>query len=365
MVAPHVQSTEQSLQRLAGGRALLDAAISMQQERIRTAADEAFAESLSRFKDNLGGAEQLLDETARSVTGRNIAEMEEKLSDIKHQAIQDVFKSAEWYEKKAQTHIQNVTEKAVEQAGSQLRDKAGEISSSFTSELDNSSRNFVGHTQSQLEDTVRDAFERARTLFAEASDTTAAAFTDEVQRTGRHELQGFGEQLHKNVEEARAELDTSQRELSQKITSEQAEFLRRFQEAMDKALESGVKDANEKVEASFSPLIDSWKMMTDRHQADLRNVYAKISEQATEQHRTRLENVSNQWMLATVTALDHQSREIVASISASAEEKLRETCTQVFEGIGETLQERLQQIARNLTLPTDPNSRTRSATTSS
>ena len=365
MVAPHVQSTEESLHRLAGGRALLDAAISIQQDRIRTAADEAFAESLSRFKDNLGGAEQLLDETARSVTGRNIAEMEEKLSDIKHQAIQDVFKSAEWYEKKAQTHIQNVTEKAVEQAGSQLREKAGEISNSFTSELDNSSRNFVGHTQSQMEDTVRDAFERARTLFAEASDTTAAAFTDELQRTGRHELKGFGEELHKTVEQARVELDTAQRELSQKITTEQTEFLRRFQEALDKALESGVKDANEKVEASFSPLIDSWKLMTDRHQSDLRNVYAKISEQATEQHRTRLENVSNQWMLATVTALDHQSREIVADISANAEEKLRETCTQVFENIGETLQERLQQIARNLTVPTDPNSRTRSATTSS
>ena len=365
MIAPHLQRTEESLHRLAGGRALLDAAISMQQDRIRTAADEAFAESVSRFKDNLGGAEQLLDETARSVTARNIAEMEEKLSDIKHQAIQDVFKSAEWYEKKAQTHIQNVTEKAVEQANSQLREKAGELSTAFTSELDNSSRNFVGHTQSQMEDTVRDAFERARTLFAEASDTTAAAFTDELQRTGRHELRGFGEELHKSVEQARAELDTAQRELSHKVTSEQAEFLRRFQEAMDKALESGVRDANEKVEASFSPLIDSWKMMTDRHQSDLRNVYAKINEQATEQHRTRLENVSNQWMLATVTALDHQSREIVADISANAEEKLRETCTQVFESIGETLQERLQQIARNLTFPTDPNSRSRSATTSS
>ena len=155
MVAPHLQSTEQSLQRMAGGRALLDAAISMQQDRIRTAADEAFAESLSRFKDNLGSAEQLLDETARGVTGRNIAEMEEKLSDIKHQAIQDVFKSAEWYEKKAQTHIQNVTEKAVEQAGTQLREKAGEISSSFTSELENSSRDSWGTPESQLQHRAR------------------------------------------------------------------------------------------------------------------------------------------------------------------------------------------------------------------
>lgn len=342
---------------------LLDAALAMQQDRIRTVADEAFAESLSRFRENLGSAEQLLDEASRGVTARNIAEMEEKLSDIKHQAIQDVFKSAEWYEKKAQTHIQNVTEKAVEQAGAQLREKAGEISGTFASELDNSSRNFVGHTQSQMEDAVRDAFERARGLFSEASETTSAAFTDEIQRTGRQELQGFGEELQISMEQARAELDGARREHSEKVTAEQEEFLRRFQTEMNRSLEAGMTDAHAKVESSFSPLLDAWKVMTDRHQVELRNVYARIGEQATESHRTRLENVSNQWMLATITSLDRQSRDVVASISESAEEKLRETCTQVFAGIGETLQERLQQIARNLTVPVGPDTRSRTANT--
>jgi hypothetical protein len=362
IIAPQIQRTEESVHRMAGGRVLLDAALSMQQDRIRTAADDAFAESLSRFRQNLGGAEQLLDEVARSVTSRNLLEMEEKLSDIKHQAIQDVFKSAEWYEKKAQTHIQNVTEKAVEQAGSQLREKAGEVSSSFTNELDSSSRNFLGHTQSQMEDSVRDAFARARTLFTEASETTTAAFSDEIQRTGRQELQGFGDELRRSVEQARSEMEEARRELSQRVTTQQEEFLRRFEASMNKALETGVTDAHHRVEGSFSPLLDAWKSMIDRHQNELRGVYARIGEQAAEQHRTRLENVSNQWMLATVTSLDHQSREVVANISASAEEKLRETCTQVFEGIGETLQERLHQIARNLTIPIDPNTRSRTAT---
>lgn len=139
--------------------------------------------------------------------------------------------------------------------------------------------------------------------------------------------------------------------------------MRRFQASMNKSLESGIGEAHAKVEASFSPLLDAWKVMTDRQQGELRSVYAKMSEHATESHRTRLENVSNQWMLATVTSLDHQAREVVASISTSAEEKLRETCTQVFAGIGETLQERLQQIARSLTVtPPDPNTRSRAAT---
>jgi hypothetical protein len=367
IVTPHLSRAEESIHRMAGGRALLDASLSLQQDRIREAADQAFAESLARFRENLGSIEQVLEETSRAVSARNLADLDEKISDIKHQAIQDVFKSAEWYEKKAQTHIQNVTEKAVEQAGAQLHEKAADIASTFASALEGSGRNLAERTQIRMEDTVRDAFDRVRALFTEAAETTSATFTDEIQRTGRQELAGFSEELQNFVRSARADLESARRDLSHQVTVEQGEFLRRFRDGMNKALESGVNDAHAKVQASFSPLLESWGSLTERHQSELRDVYSQISAQATEQHRTRLENISNQWMLATVTSLDHQSREVVASISAAAEAQLRETCTKVFAGIGETLQERLQQIARTLTsspgAPTDPdNTRSRTAT---
>jgi hypothetical protein len=35
---------------------------------------------------------------------------------------------------------------------------------------------------------------------------------------------------------------------------------------------------------------------------------------------------------------------VVSGISASAEEKLREACSQVFANVGETLKKRLQEI---------------------
>src|SRR6266478_2422305 len=41
MVQPHVSRTEEAIQRLAGGRSLLDAALTLQQDRIRNSADEA------------------------------------------------------------------------------------------------------------------------------------------------------------------------------------------------------------------------------------------------------------------------------------------------------------------------------------
>ena len=365
LVQPHVTRAEEAVHRLAGGRSLLDAALTLQQDRIRNSADDAFAESLARFRENLGTVELILQDASQAITGRNLTELEGKAGDLKHQIVEELLKSAEWYEKKAQTQIQNLTERTIEHAGNQLREKAGELSSVFASELDHASRSFVGHTHTQMEEVVRDSFERARALFAEAADTTAAAFTDEVQRTGRQELYGFNEEVRRSTDGARLQMDAARMELSQKTTAEQEAFLRRFQSSMGGALEAGVAEAQKKVSEGFGPLLESWKAMTVAHQQEMQGIYGHMSEQAAEQYKSRLENVSNQWMLATVASLDHQSREMVSGIAATAEEKLRGACAHVFEGVGESLRERLREMAQSFAPPAQPPDRAKSANTGS
>ena len=104
--------------------------------------------------------------------------------------------------------------------------------------------------------------------------------------------------------------------------------------------------------------------MTDAHQKEMQNVYGQMGELAAEQHKKRLENVSNQWMLATVASLDHQSREMISAIAAAAEEKLREACAQVFAGVGESMRERLKEIAQSFTPAAEAPARAKSANTS-
>ena len=119
-----------------------------------------------------------------------------------------------------------------------------------------------------------------------------------------------------------------------------------------------------KIVRYFGPLLDSWKAMTVAHQQEMQNIYAQTGEQAAEQYKSRLENVSNQWMLATVASLDHQSREMISGIAATAEEKLREACAQVFAGVGESLRERLREMAQSFAPPMGPPGQAKSATTS-
>src|SRR2546428_13824439 len=105
--------------------------------------------------------------------------------------------------------------------------------------------------------------------------------------------------------------------------------------------------------------------MTVAHQQEMQNIYGQMGEHAVDQYKTRLENVSNQWMLATVASLDHQSREMISVIAATAEEKLRASCAQVFEGVGESLRERLREMAQGFTSPTVPPPLAKSANTGS
>lgn len=344
LAEPHIERTNEAISRMAGGRSLLDASLSLQQERIRGAADEAFAESLARFRENLGGVEQLLQEASQGVIGRNLAELESKAGDIRHSAGEEIYKTAEWYEKKVQTQLNGLTDKMVEQGGHQLRERAGEVSAEFTAELDHASRNFVGHTQNQMKEVVRESFDRARELFAEAADTTTAAFMDEVQRHARQELQGFEEAVAQTAAQSNQQFVASRESLAQRLTEEQESFLKRFQAGMATALEIGVREAQEKISDGFVPLWESWKAMTEKQQQEMRASMADISSAATGDFKTRLDNVSNTWLLTTVAKLDHQSRDVVSGLSASAEEKLRAACADVFSNVGESLRKRLQEI---------------------
>lgn len=64
-------------------------------------------------------------------------------------------------------------------------------------------------------------------------------------------------------------------------------------------------------------------------------------------------------MLSAVGSLGHQFREAIATIANKAEKKLRETCAQA--GVGDTLRDRLQQIAASLAVPDPPLKRSTTA----
>jgi hypothetical protein len=340
----HLSRAEELAQRLSNVHGEFHAALENQRQQLQRAAEESISASAERLRESLGAVEKEAEEKAQGAVIRSLSELDTKAASVQHTTIESFYKSVEWYEKKLQMQLQALLDKGVEQAGNVLRERAGELSGVFASELDHYSRSFVDHAQAQMEEVVKDAFERARSLFSEAAETTTAAFTDEIQRNARQELDGFDEALRKSLEDSRTLLEEHVGGMRRRITAESEQIESQFRAGMSAAIQSGVAETHKQVEAGLGVLMESWRSMTEAHQNQMRSLYAQLGDESVEQYKKRLENVSNSWMVATVSSLDHQSRNVLSGLTQIAEEKLRDTCNQVFGQAAETLRQRLLEI---------------------
>jgi hypothetical protein len=340
----HLSRAEELAQRISNVHGEFHAVLENQRQRLEHAAEESISASTERLRESLEAVEKEAEGKAQGAVTRSLSELDAKATSIQHTTIESFYKSVEWYEKKLQMQLQGLLDKGVEQASNVLRERAGELSGVFASELDHYSRSFVDHAQAQMEEVLKEAFERARSLFSEAAETTTAAFTDEIQRNARQELDGFDEALRKSLEDSRTQLEEHVGGMRGRITAENEQLESQFRAGMSAAIQSGVAETHKQVEASLGVLMESWRSMTDTHQNQMRSLYAQLADESVEQYKRRLENVSNSWMVATVSSLDHQSRDVLSGVTQTAEEKLRDTCNQVFGQAAEALRQRLLEI---------------------
>jgi hypothetical protein len=71
----------------------------------------------------------------------------------------------------------------------------------------------------------------------------------------------------------------------------------------------------------------------------------KQNDESIVHYKTRLENASNSWLLASAATLGQNSQAMLDTLAKAAEKRIRETCADVLAGMGDTLKERLLGIS--------------------
>jgi hypothetical protein len=240
-------------------------------------------ENLARTSQSLiGNSERQLEESSRAATAKWVADIENKASDATYRTFELLFKASEWYGKKLQTQIETTLEKGLEQAAGNLREKAEAAFREFGVRADAA----VGQLASLVE-------------------------TQNAQIRATSEAEG-----QKLADQFRAALTQAQSTLS-KASQDLLAELRWTQEAV--RLETG-------------PRAD-----------ELNETIAQLGEQAIKAYEKRLEDVSDSSLQNAVSRLSQKSEEHLETLLRSAEERLRQTCNEVFMEIGETLRQSLQE----------------------
>ena len=306
-------------------------------DQARQASEQAVQESLDRLRQETAKLPAEFQETSRAMLAKLEEELAQKTADAQHETYDALLKASEWYQKKAQTTMQASLERAVEQSTTTLRDRAAEVSSLVASELDHYRRTYVDHSRAEIEDAAKEVVDRERSKLNETAEMASAGFTDKVAHVTTESLRRFESSSLEALEKARSDMEFN-REGS----------LGEFQKKLDEQMTLGVDQARTFLQSQLLPMMEEWAEQRAKEQKKWNDKMGQASDDSIDVYKTRLENASNSWLLASATTLGQHSQAVLDTIAKSAEKRIRETCSDVLAGMGDTIKARLMGISTQM-----------------
>jgi hypothetical protein len=294
------------------------------------ASELAIQESVARLRSEAEKVPAEIEKSVRETAAKIEEEIQQRSTETQHATYESLLKASEWYQKKAHSTMQSSMEKMVEQSSTALRDRAAEVSSLLASELDHYRRTYVEHSTAQIDESAKEIVSRERDKMSETAQMATAGFTDQVHRVTSESLRRFEQVSREALEKARADMEFG-REGS----------LLEYQKTIDERMMMGVEQATVHLQSQLGPVIEAWESRREIEKKEWMEQLKKSNDEAIELYKTRLENASNSWLLASATTLGQHSQTVLDTIAKAAEKRLRETCSEVLGSMGDTLKARL------------------------
>jgi len=340
-LGPQITRVTELMSRLAFDQGQAEKALSEHQTRLWQVSERSVQEAVARSKEVLAQVEKEFGESARNTSARWFTELETKASETTHATFEALFKSADWYEKKVQTQMQSTLEKGLDQAAASLREKAGDLSGQFASELDHYSRSYVEHAQTQMGENARDAAEKASLQISQAGEAAATNFIERADQLTREQFNLFNTKANSAVEQNAARIEAHTVQVRTKLEGDARMLVGEFQRVLAQQTQQGLAQGKQELSSQIDLAKDNLRIEAQSLDRQLRASLQSFGTHAMDEYKQRLENASNSWLLTTVTKLNQQSEALINQLAESTEKKLRSTCSTVIAELGETLRQRM------------------------
>jgi hypothetical protein len=344
-LSPHMARVEEATSKLMFNSEQAQKALAEHQERVWQASDLNLQNTVTRGRELLAQIETEFGESAREASTRWFHELESKATETTQGTFEALYKSAEWYEKKIQNQMQTTLQKGVDQAAAQLREKAAELSGMFAQELDHSSRSYVEHAQGQIRESATNAAERAARQIAEGGDAAAALFHERAAQIVQQQFEAYSSKTKAALEQNAASMEASVAQVRAKLESDARGFAVEFQSALSQHVQQTEAQSIQELASQIDQARENFQGETQALQRQFRTSLEPLGIAAIDEHKRRLDNASNAWLLTTVTKLTQQSENRIQELAEIAEKKLKAVCSAVLNEMGATLRQRLSGVS--------------------
>ncbi len=340
-LSPQLARIEDAGNKLMFDREEAEKTLAEHQARVWQASDRNLQDTVTRGKELFARIETEFGESARETITRWINELETKATETTQGTFEALYKSADWYEKKVQNQMQTILQKGADQAAAQLREKAAELSGMFARELDNCSRSYVEHAQGQIQESATEAAERGSQQIAEAGNAAASHFTERAAQLGREQFDVYAAKTKTAFEQNIASMEANGAQVRSKLESDARGFAVEFQRALSQHVKQTLAQGVQDLEARIDEAKETLQNESQSLQRQFRMALDPVGNAAIDEHKKRLENASNAWLLTTVTKLTQQSEARIEELAESTDRKLKAVCSAVIAEMGATLRQRL------------------------
>jgi hypothetical protein len=353
-LAPQVDRAFEAVAKLAETQNSAEEAFRAHQDRLWQASEQHIQQVNSRLQESSGQVEKDLQESLRAAVAKSLEDLDARATDVSHSTMESLFKSSTWYEKKIHTQMQSAIDKGTEQASEALRVRAGEMSSLFASELDHYSRSFIEHSQSQLQENVKDALSNTQHAILDAVEAGSAEVGNKARRAAQVELERFTAGLRNSFDQSSAHFEAHAVQVRSRMGSETRQFISDFQGALNQRAQESWQASRKDLESQLTATREAATAARELQQQKFTDSVARASDEAVETYKGRLENASSAWLLTSAATLGQQAEQQIETLARNAEIKLRDTFTQVFASVGDSLRERLLGVSASLPSSSKP-----------
>jgi hypothetical protein len=120
---------------------------------------------------------------------------------------------------------------------------------------------------------------------------------------------------------------------------------------LDERVTQGIERASVNLEAQLKPLVENWQAQRENQQRAWMEQVQHATDESIDHFKSRLENASNSWLLASATTLGQHSQAVIETLAQLAEKRLRDACSDVLAGMGDTIRQRLIGISAGIGTP--------------
>jgi hypothetical protein len=347
-ITPYIDRTSELLQRLSDREAEAEQSLRLHRERLRQVSENNQREISTAAGAALGNIRTDFESARREALNKWSEELDASGVRASHAAAESIGRSSEWFQQEARARLQVLIEQTMATTGAAFEEKTAQATQHLDSRLEEQMTGRVAKIHQQLDEAAGEIAGRRCAQIDEAAETAAASFGQVLRRVSDEEVARFTSASRDALKEREKDVERFTDQVLVGLESNVRSLVERFSTQMAEQAQNSLAEGRSSLNAELASALDGYRAQRDEHDKEFSERLRRAGDEAAEQYESRLQSSGDSWLVLSIRRLNEHGQKTTESLIRSADQSLRESCSQFFQGLSDMLRDRATNPAGSM-----------------